>query len=121
MKKLQNNFTTPEQSKRLLGLGVPADSCDSYYIAEDEAMPNWLPYKKGYSEWRKEAFGLSHGYTEIIPCWSVGRLMEIYDICVENTESWPTVKQDISYVINTIVAIDYAVKEGRIDFSKLEE
>ena len=28
MVKLQNNFTTPEQSKRLLELGVPADSAD---------------------------------------------------------------------------------------------
>ena len=31
MKTLQNNFTTPEQSKRLLELGVPADSADIYY------------------------------------------------------------------------------------------
>lgn len=28
MKKLHNDFTTPEQSKRLLELGVPADSAD---------------------------------------------------------------------------------------------
>jgi hypothetical protein len=28
MRKLQNNFTTPEQSKRLLELGVPVDSAD---------------------------------------------------------------------------------------------
>ena len=28
IKKLQNNFTTPEQSKRLLELSVPADSAD---------------------------------------------------------------------------------------------
>lgn len=28
IKRLQNNFTTPEQSKRLLKLGVPADSAD---------------------------------------------------------------------------------------------
>jgi hypothetical protein len=32
MKKLQNNFTTPEQSKRLLELGVPADSADLYCV-----------------------------------------------------------------------------------------
>lgn len=31
MKKLQNNYTTPEQSKRLLELGLPADSADCYY------------------------------------------------------------------------------------------
>ena len=31
MAKLQNNFTAPEQSKRLLELGVPADSADCVY------------------------------------------------------------------------------------------
>lgn len=31
IKKLQNNYTTPKQSKRLLELGVPADSADCYY------------------------------------------------------------------------------------------
>ena len=31
MKKLQQNFTTTEQSKRLLELGVPADSADCYF------------------------------------------------------------------------------------------
>ena len=29
--KLQNNYTTPEQSKRLLELGVPRFSADCYY------------------------------------------------------------------------------------------
>ena len=35
MKNLQNNFTTPEQSKRLLELCVPADSADMYYHLEN--------------------------------------------------------------------------------------
>lgn len=34
MKTLQNNFTTPEQSKRLLEVGVPADSADFYWKHE---------------------------------------------------------------------------------------
>lgn len=32
MKKLQNNYTTPEQSKRLLELGIPAWTADCFYI-----------------------------------------------------------------------------------------
>lgn len=31
MSKLQNNFTTSEQSKRLLELGIPTNSADCYY------------------------------------------------------------------------------------------
>jgi hypothetical protein len=116
MKKLQNNFTTPEQSKRLLELGVPADSADCYYGLYKDLNVRRL------GQLESNFFYKGDGICDtFLPCWSVGRLMEIYDICVENTESWPVVKQDISYVINTIVAIDYAVKEGRIDFSKLND
>ncbi len=32
MKQLQNNFTSPEQSKRLLELGLPADSADCVLV-----------------------------------------------------------------------------------------
>lgn len=112
MKKLQNDFTTPEQSKRLLELGVPRWTANEY---RDE---------KGYRHTLEGILDVElffQNFPDYLPCWSVGRLMEIYDICVENTESWPVVKQDISYLINTIVAIDYAVKENRIDFSELEE
>lgn len=112
MKKLQNNFTTPEQSKRLLELGVPRWTADEY---RDE---------KGYRHTLEGILNVElffQNFPDYLPCWSVGQLMEIYDTCVENTESWPIFKQDISYVINTIVAIDYAVKEGRIDFSKLND
>ena len=31
MKNLQNYYTTPEQSKQLLGLGVPAWTADCHY------------------------------------------------------------------------------------------
>ena len=40
MKKLQNNFTTPEQSKRLLELGVPADSADCYLNGDSVIILN---------------------------------------------------------------------------------
>ena len=108
----------------VLEIGVPADSCDNYYIAEDEAMPNWLPYKKSYSEWRKEAFGLSHGYTEIIPCWSVGRLMEIFDICCilkDGTEWMDTQSVPVSYVSYLIDCYVRAIKHKQLDFSKLND
>ena len=35
MKTLQNNYTTPEQSKQLLKLGVPTDSADCFYLRDD--------------------------------------------------------------------------------------
>ena len=88
IKKLQNNFTTPEQSKQLLELGVPADSADCFYshyiktyahseyteilwhrprfITEDN-IPNWNARQMD-------------GTQTYLPCWSVGRLIEIWEV-----------------------------------------
>ena len=89
MKTLQNDFTTPEQSKRLLELGVPADSADCYYsyyiktyahseyteilwfrprFITDDNKPDWNAILMG-------------GRKTYLPCWSVGRLMKIMLIC----------------------------------------
>ena len=72
MKQLQNNFTTPEQSKRLLELGVPADSADCYY--ENVARKEIRQGKE------KDNDFFTSNRTKYLPCWSVGRLIEIYCI-----------------------------------------
>lgn len=79
MKQLQNNYTTPEQSKRLLELGVPADSAD-IGIIEDAMCGGIELLRVPYSQWCK-------GYENIsTPCWSVGRLIEIELLCREEVE-----------------------------------
>ena len=103
MKQLQNNFTTPEQSKRLLELGVPIDTADMFRIREDT-----LPIVKVGFESNVE-----------LPCWSVGRLMEIYYI------SRGAYSIEYYYHNNTNM-IDYMIRrfeiqKGKLDFSKLEK
>lgn len=81
MKKLQNNFTTPEQSKRLLELGVPADSADCYLFKFrcEDVYTQWhialFENKETYS-WKINL--LSGTLYDYLPCWSVGRLIEIF-------------------------------------------
>ena len=75
MKKLQNNFTTPEQSKRLLELGVPADSADCYWFDERDIM---FLKDELYSDEAKDGEWVRA--TDYTPCWSVGRLIEIMNI-----------------------------------------
>lgn len=107
MKTLQNNFTTPEQSKRLLELGVPADSADCYYntLAEKPYVLSDLYSKTNFLEPQP-------------PCWTVGRLMEIYDICVINsTGNWADYTTRLNYV-NYLVS---CFETSNFDFSKLEE
>ena len=82
IKKLQNDFTTPEQSKRLLELGVPADSANYVYVYyEDEnSLRMILQQDITYAVYSESVKLLPNRKTA--PCWSAGRLMEIYGICM---------------------------------------
>ena len=109
MKKLQNNFTTPELSKRLLELGVPADSADCYYGKDgkihhiDGSIPNSLLWTVG-----------------CIPCWSAGRLIEIYNECCKDMAPLAIGKYDIP-IQRVLIEFSAALKYEWIDLSILEE
>ena len=75
--ELQNNFTTPEQGKQLLAMGLPEWTSDL----------RWCTHRWGDGKWRVTSkfphfvenknfrnVGTTNGY---IPCWSVGRLQEL--------------------------------------------
>lgn len=103
MKTLKNNYTTPEQSKRLLGMGVPAWTADMYYSRKTSPLPLV----------REEGIRL---YNYNIPCWSVGRLMEIAAICfdIEFIQFYDT--NFIQQMMNK-----FEMYAENMDFSKLEE
>lgn len=125
IKKLQNNFTTPEQSKRLLEVGVPADSADMLWDGcvyptdgwEFDDFPTYSdkPFSYYQSLYRQE--DVAH----ILPCWSVGRLMAIYFISKGlNLWSPQFKKYQIENSAEYFVAlIGENIKD--LDFSKLEE
>lgn len=127
MKTLQNNFTTPEQSKRLLELGVPRFSADCYYgYYTRQSFMKVMVIDNGGTQYKVIT------RNDIITCWSVGRLMEIIDNCVVNeqsnplTEEYPSTiaimdKLRISYVEYLVRSIEIAAKARVLDFSKLEE
>lgn len=127
MRKLQNNFTTMEQSKRLLELGMPADSADMVYVGDRycknyDKIPDVIRYT--YTEYceRDNDYQSQCDYPNFhsfIPCWSAGRLMEIFDICsTENNTTWlPYCELDEDY----ITYIMHLYEQGKLDFSKLEE
>lgn len=112
MKTLQNNFTTPEQSKRLLELGVPADSADMYY---KHTMLTPYVFANGV------LFSVYSVAEDITPCWSVGRLIEIYETCTSCLfERRYTELSVLEYVLAQIAESIMATDECW-DFSKLEE
>lgn len=134
MEKLQNHYTTPEQSKRLLELGVPVDSADCYYSYYIKTYAH-----SEYTEilWHRPRFitrdnnpdwnaRLIDGTQTYLPCWSVGRLMEIYDICFPEDHKYastqnPNVKTFGTYVDFLVSLYELAVRTKCLNFSKLEE
>ena len=119
IKKLQNNFTTPEQSKRLLEFGVPADSADCFY--DKQFYGGNIVQTRMYAEWRTRHDLFSGVLSDIlIPCWSVGQLMGIIRICNLTAEkTWVYIEQDNIHAM--ITAIIDGVNNRMLDFSKLEE
>lgn len=102
MKKLQNNFTTPEQSKRLLELGVPADSADCFFTDSGKREIKNTPFDILYT-----------------PCWSVGRLIEIYEMVSEEAPQCITTKKSCTRIENLVSL--FKENAALLDFSKLEE
>lgn len=121
IKKLKNNFTTPEQSKRLLKLGVPADSADlcyRFYTNLDGRTAMWdtpsVIAENQHIEWSHK---LTSGDMAYIPCWSVGRLIEIFIICTPYVE----IRLCTRLIEQIVASYEDVIKQGMIDFSKLEE
>lgn len=121
MKTLQRNFTTPEQSKWLLELGVSADSADCLY---DNA---WLKIDKDDVPlviYKTNKF-TDYDQQEYTPCWSVGRLIEIFETCTSTKfERWSHIGAIRPLLEDCIEHIEFALNPDTIikmDFSKLEE
>ena len=124
LKQLQNNFTTVEQSKRLLELGLPADSADMAYQAL-----NGKCYSNDMCGWRtcpSVLFIAKPDWSkhEWYPCWSAGRLQEIAKICAKEKEyyyaSLDTVAHQEDFVkwwVKYFTLTDNVL----FDFSKLED
>ena len=108
MKTLQNDFTTLEQSKQLLRLGVPVDSANYYF---EKCTGDICIIKKG-------TFSTFCDKSEI-PCWSAGRLIEIFEICTGLV--WQNEVID-GYTKIDMLLEDFDDRENKyhFDFSKLE-
>ena len=126
MVKLKNNFTTTEQSKRLLELGVPEDSADCYLLRTHTKGDTFI-----VEVLHDELYSKIDKFTnlfEYLPCWSVGRLIEIYLTCAlechpyddfyTETPSLHLISLDKDRLIDEIIEI---MSDDTMDFAKLED
>lgn len=122
MKTLQSNYTTPKQSKILLELGLPVDSADCYLNGDSVIMLNGKTFQENYNEDLDLARLHLVEYPHYIPCWSVGRLIEIMLNSQIDTGTYTLglmLDKDMFSMESLIDIIDEDIKE--FDFSKLEE
>ena len=119
IKKLQNNFTTPEQSKRLLELGVPADSADLYY--QNALDARIIPAGRLYKEYTDSLTGLNREIWYFKPCWSVGRLIEIYyKVCInpaDPLQKWMNIEMGFYGLVEQMI-LRFVHDRDKLDFSK---
>ena len=123
-KKFQNNYTTPEQSKKLLALGIPDWTADCYFYEEggiaDDCTPEVVPFGEPYEDASMETMFSSY---VSLPCWSLGRLIEIYRTCVTidpHVECPMMSAEDLVSLFITM--LDYCANDQDcLDLSKLEE
>lgn len=111
MSELKKDYTTPEQSKRLLELGIPIESANIiYYHTPDSLHDPYFITEKRQVENLKSGKGL--------PCWSVGRLIDIYSIITGRKKF--TLRTVDTLINEVIYMLNVAIKHEEVDFSKLD-
>ena len=100
--------TSVEQSKRLLAAGLKPETADmSYYILDDEPVLT-IGMAKAYREIFKGGKIVKKQNADIIPAWSLHRLIELYKD-VEDTSMWSL--ENVNYN-RLIQCIGLAIKHG---------
>ena len=113
------NYTTPEQSERLLTYGVPANSADAYYdrdeVEIDEmAHPYLLPSNRTFASYDQRFY---------IPCWSLAQLLYIYETCtgIQLDRRWTHCKSWFDDIMSRIETCTMPSVLINMDFSKLDD
>ena len=116
--KSKSNYTTPEQSKKLLELGLPADSADCYNVIDSDV------YNKDDIRVRQNDYEISSSFfnnKHYNPCWSVGQIIEIMNVCsICGHVSIHRTDREVTHTEQLIEILQNRINSKTIDFSKLE-
>ena len=138
---MEKQFTTPKQSERLLDLRIPKDTADFSMICSRELPCDWREHRTMFEEGSKRPWfvfrslleGRTYSQQEeiwnnnnkssdfILPSWSFGRLVEIYEICTGKTYKHDRTK---SQMVDIVDKIDWAINGAlfhRFRFERLKK
>lgn len=116
--KLHKDYTTPEQSQKLLELGVPASSANLYYYDLGIGfiyIPDIVEGKEDFTDPR------------YLPAWTTGRLMYILNMCVQPTAYRMLIYMGLKLYLITeftevmMIVFEELVKRDFINFDRLEK
>lgn len=125
IKKLQSNRTTTEQSKKLLELGVPAWTADIMFDVNCRRYELIETEDESLAETQRTLFYNGGA----IPCWSVGRLIEILKIVAErgflgvHFDNLMTAENNVESLIHAIDATfpRYKKRQEKTDVAKAKQ
>ena len=123
MDTFEEIYTTIEQSKRLLELGLPANTADCYFERYKPGKYCRVQVRQNSIE-TSDNFFKKYGDGDLYnyyPCWSVGQLIKIYLQCCNESETFSACVilskpffKDVEYILKYIEEdIEF------LDFSKL--
>lgn len=128
-KQLQKNYTNPEQSKRLLELGLPVRSADCFSRPDGTEIGIYQPRTHCRIDEFIAYANKRYGRTYYIPVWSLGRLIEIMSVCgdiigqrkLDLTRVSQYYNDSVNVIELAVEDIEKLVNSDGIDFSKLKE
>ena len=107
---MENNFTTPEYSKCLMDLGLPPETADCMMTGWHEPYLIAVKYNQ-----------IGQFNENYVPCWSVGRLIEIYNKCINDTKDGITIPKNHIVLQEVLIEFFGALQYKWLDFSKLND
>lgn len=117
--------TTKEQSQRLLNLGLKPETADMYITNMSNKGLNYtddyqigsISFERVMSFWKEKGLKLGNTAWEIIPAWSLHRLIKLYKD-VEDTSMWSL--ENVNYN-RLIQCISLAIKHGAFNKEYLKQ
>ena len=78
--KFNDNFTTKQQGETLITLGLPPATADCFYdhFGYKNVRDSGIELSEDFFSSTEKYFDKHEG---AFPCWSVGRLIAIYELC----------------------------------------
>lgn len=121
MQDFQKIYTTRQQCEELLKAGIPKWSADMKYESEDETPT--MVETSCFLETSEINDGYQKYTVEYYPCWSVGRLLEIYLKCqVDNKYAQMVfIEENITFIERLINEIKVDIETKRLNLSRLED